>query len=421
MLRANLSPGPRPRPPRGLTLIELMVAVSISLVVLVGILTVVNTQQRAFLDGQKQREAQGSGREALRVMEEALLLAGYGMDAPLAFDFDRYAGPCPAELDPCPRDATANSDEVVFHHRNPRYWVPPVYTDEPNGNAWRLLGLTAGTATLSARVDDVFPRGQILQAVCRGASEFAYFTVDETVVAPADGALEVTLAAVTATDPFRRQDDALDPARSACFLSGEARVFRIERHRFHVRPVDTGSGLEPYLVHDRGVDLNLDGAVDAADELPIAAGIELLQFGYVLTNPALAMRGGTPGTAIVFAAGDMGTASAEGLTTVQFPGPPQGTLSAYRATSFYGYTLGPPAHDRRLTDHQGNIRAVRVAVRARSNVADRTAPPLRDVLSPLLNLDTLPAWVEEDDRYNRVVFSSTVPLRNMVVRAMNDF
>jgi type IV pilus assembly protein PilW len=396
-----------------------MVAVTLSIVVLAGILGVVNTQQRAYLDGQKQREAQGSGREALRLIEEQLLLAGYGMDAPLAFDFGRYAGPCPAQLAPCPRDAIANSDEIVFFHRNPRYWVPSVYTAEPAGNAWRLLGLTLGTATVSARATDRFMRGQILQAVCKSGTEFAYFTVAETSAA---GQQELTLAAVDLNDPFRRQDDALAPARSPCFLSGEARVFRIERHRFHVRPVNTGAGLEPYLMHDQGVDRDLDGAVTDADELPIAGGVELLQFGYLLTNPALAMRGGTPGTAIAAAAGDLGTASAEGLTTLQFPGPPQGTLSAYRATSFYGYSIGPPPHDRRLTDHQANIRAVRVAVRARSNVADRGVPPLRDTLVPLLNLNALPAWIDvQNDRYSRVTFVSTVPVRNMTVRAMNDF
>jgi len=410
------------RPPRGVTLVELMVAVAISLVVLAAILGVVNTQQKAYFDGQKQREAQGSGREALRVIEEALLLAGYGMDAPLAFDFDRYEGPCPAQLYPCPRDAIADSDEIVFFHRNPRYWVPKVYTDPYAGNAWRVLGLTAGTVSVEARLGDRFLKGQILQAVCKSGTEFAYFTVGETATATAAGALDVTLlAADDETDPFLRQDDALNAIRSACFLSGEARVFLIERHRFHVRPVDTGNGLEPFLMHDQGVDLNLDDTVDAGDEIAVAGGVELLQFGYVLTNPLLAMRGGTPGTAIAFAAGDLGTASTEGLTTLQFPGPPQGNLPAYRATSFYGYTLGPPAHDRRLTDHQANIRAVRVAVRARSAVADRSAPALPEALTPLLNLNALPAWIDANDRYNRVTFVSAVPLRNMVVRAMNDF
>jgi type IV pilus assembly protein PilW len=225
---------------------------------------------------------------------------------------------------------------------------------------------------------------------------------------------------VDPADPFRRQDDALDPARSPCFLSGMARVFLIERHRFRVRQVDTGAGSEPYLFHDRGVDVNLDGVVSEADELPIAGGVELLQFGYFLTNPALAMRGGTPGTAIAVAAGDVGTASAEGLTTLLFPGPPQGSLSAYRATSFYGYSIGPPPHDRRLTDHQANIRAVRVAMRARSNAVDSSAAEALQELPPLLN--AAGGRLESDaGRYSRVTFVSTVPVRNMTVRAMNDF
>ena len=93
-----------PRPARGFTLIELTIAVAISLIVLAGIVAVVISQQQAYADGHRQREAQGSARAALSFVEESLLLAGYGMDAPLALDFDRYVEgspgfTCPPDLD----------------------------------------------------------------------------------------------------------------------------------------------------------------------------------------------------------------------------------------------------------------------------------------------------------------------------------
>ncbi len=53
--------------------------------------------------------------------------AGYGMAPSLAFDFNRYTGPCPPLLvsgSGCKRDRVDDSDELVFYARNPSYWVP---------------------------------------------------------------------------------------------------------------------------------------------------------------------------------------------------------------------------------------------------------------------------------------------------------
>lgn len=400
------------RHPRGFTLIELLVAMLISAVVLVGVVAVVNAQQQAYYDGQRQREAQGNGRSALTFIEQALLMAGYGMDAPLAFDFDRYTGPCPSAMGTCPRDSVSNSDEIVFYNRNPRYWVPDSHTAEPRGAAWRITGLAGTSVSVNARQGDTFLNGQILQAVCRAAGLYAYFTVSTNTTAGADGSLSIPLLASASSDPFRRQDAATD----SCFTSGEARLFLIERHRFHVRPV----GTESYLVHDLGIDVNQDGTIDANDELIVAGGVEILQFAYVLTNPGLAPRGLTPGTPIAFAKG-AGGSSANGMATLDFPGTvPAGTFT-YLPTSWYSYTLGPPAAAARMTDHQANIRAVQVAIRARSTLADTRTQGADGEQLPLFNLNALPSWFDRNDRYGRVTFISTVPIRNMVVRGMVDF
>jgi type IV pilus assembly protein PilW len=408
------------RPPRGVTLIELIVAMTVSAVVIAGVVGVVNAQQRAYFDGHRQRAAQSNGRAALIHLEQAIALAGYGMDAPLAFDFDRYDGAadgkCPADLDPCPRDAIANSDELVFHHRNPRYWTPEDYGTDPAGKAWRITALGSTSVTVNARVGDVFPEGQILQAVCRAGEDYAYFTVGENKQAATAGALTIPLSASDDADPFRRQN----AATSACFTGGQARLFLVERKRFHVRPVANGDAKDPYLVLDTGVDVNLDGTIDQADEFVLAEGVELLQFAYVLTSNALPPRGTVKGTQVVFTSAEAGVTTGTGLTTLAFPGTPKPNVPVYGWTSYYGYGMGPPPHAARLTDHQANIRAVRIGLVARSPTVDPTYVGGGQV--PLLfNMNALPAWIRPTDRYSRVTLETTVLARNMVTRAMPDF
>jgi type IV pilus assembly protein PilW len=406
-----------PRPARGFTLIELTIAVAISLIVLAGIVAVVLSQQQAYADGHRQREAQGSARAALSFVEESLLLAGYGMDAPLALDFDRYvAGPplCPTDLDPCPRDG-GDADEIVFYNRNPRYWVPMDYAAAPQGNAWRVLSISEAEVRIRARKGDTFPENQILQAVCRAGSGFAYFTVAANTSAANDMDLPIPLKPSATTDPFLRQD----ATTAACFGGGEARLYLIDRHRFHIRPV----GAESFLVHDLGTDRNLDGTIDEADELVLAAGIETIQFAYILTNPTLAPRGTTADETIAMAPG-AGTKSANGISTLQFPtatGVDPASGSVYAPTSFYPHSVGPPTPEVRLTDHQANIRAIRVALRARSTLPDTRTTGASGFELPLFNLNSVPSWVDTNDQYGRVTFVTTVPLRNMIVRGMVDF
>jgi type IV pilus assembly protein PilW len=419
---------------RGFSLIELLVAITVAAVVLAGVVSVVSSQQKAYYDGQRQRDAQGSGRLALQQLEQALQVAGYGMDAPLALDFDRYQGTawgtCPKELDPCPRDATDNSDEIVSYNRNARYWVPDNGMMEPSGNAWRIQAADVGTVKIRARAGQVFPMGQIVQAVCPAGTLYAYATVATTVKVDTCGTppcpdqdVTLDLNPPDGADPFN-QPDALDAAFSpaaSCFSAGQARLFLIERHRFHVRPVKVDGVFLPYLAHDAGVDTNGDDAIDDKDEVLVAEGVEILQFGYAMTSAALATRGVTPGKPITMQPGEQGgTGTADVLTLLQFPGPIDPSVSVYRATSFFGYSVVPPAHARRLTDHQANIRAIQIALVARSPTADTVAVGGRFAL-PILNMEKLPDWIDQQGQYARVRFDSTVLLRNMIVRAAADF
>jgi type IV pilus assembly protein PilW len=412
-----------PRTPRGLTLVEIVIAMAVTALVMASVLTIVESQQRAYYQGHRQRAAQSAARAAMLYLEQELAVAGYGLDAPLAFDFDRYAGPCPAEMAPCDRDATGNADEIVFYRRNPRFWVPEDYLAEPRGKAWRITALGGSDVTVNARGGDVFLKGQVLQAVCRAGSDYVYFTVATTAAAPEDPdpanvhPLTIPLEAALADEPFRRQDAAAD----ACFTSGMARLFLVERRRIHLRPVLDGPAYVPYLVLDTGLDENRDGTVDAADEMILAEGIEVLQFAYVMTSNDLAPRGIVPGAPIAMVRGSPGATAGDGLTLLQFPGLVQPGVSIYRPTSFYGYTFGPPPASQRLTDHQANIRAVRVTVGARSPTPAPTSNVRTTQIVPVMNMDALPAWLDPSDHYARVTLTTAVPVRNMAVRAMTDF
>jgi hypothetical protein len=116
--------------------------------------------------------------------------------------------------------------------------------------------------------------------------------------------------------------------------------------------------------------------------------------------------------------------SGAGLSTLLFPGTadnlPPSAESVYAPSSFYPYSVGPPADPVRLTDHQANVVAVRIGIVARSPDPDPDpgggAPP-----ELLYNMDRLPAWIDATQRFARTRVETTLPLRNTYVRGMNDF
>jgi type IV pilus assembly protein PilW len=439
--------------PRGLTLVELLVAMTVTAVVVAGSVVVANSQQKSFADGMRLRGAQGSARRALLALEQVLPTAGFGLDAPLAFDLQAWttnptvtstALACPSTMGGgsagCPVDSTSTSDELVFFARNPLYWIPGVNADDPVGNAWRIVGVTSSSVTVKARAGDVFRNGQIFQAVCPGSASYAYFTSAQTVRVTAAADTTIRLQGVVAANPFRRQDVA---AALGCFSfaigADPARLFLVDRFRFHVRPVATGTSMgatryDPLLVLDRGVDMDLDGDVDEDDEQILAEGIESMQVAYGFYNGTeIPQAGTTAGTALTFSSATAAAApkTAQAISTTLFPGvtPPTGK-TAYYVSSFYPYTFGPPPATERTTNHQANIQAVRVAFLARSLETDiRGGASTRvDSFLPLLNQSAAPTWITSyrnalggQDGYQRVVLETSVLLPNMATRAMTYF
>lgn len=409
---------------RGFSLLEVMVALGAMAFVLAGVVGVVRVQQQSYVDGQRLREAQGSARNALLHLEQVVATAGFGMAPSLAIDLDRYTGKCPDTFGaPCARDALATPDELVVLSRDIEYWVPADPTREPRGHAWRLLAAPdPSTLRISARQGDAFLKGQIVQVVCQGASFYAYATLSAR-VAPlaADGPADLKLAGTSEGDPFRRQDLAAD----ACFTDGTARVFLVNRSRFHVRPVAVSEPwrYDPYLVLDTGRDVNGDGAIDEQDEVIVGAFIEDMQVAYQLAGGSTA--GATPGTRITLAGGYPGsTGTTDRLTTLVFPGPDAADgESRYSPTSWYRFALGPPQAPERDTDHQANIRAIRLSLTARSPRADLQLQGRLHALR--LNATGTPAWADPGgtgrDGFERASFETTISLPNMVVQGMTFF
>jgi type IV pilus assembly protein PilW len=412
------------RSDRGFTLVELMIAALILALVVAGVVMTGNVQGRASATGARQRVAQAQGRSALLYLERKLAQAGFGFDPVFAIDFGRYAGPCPAEMGGCPRDAVANSDELVFYARNPNYWVPgDGNAAAPSGNAWAIRGTTATTITIAARQGDTFANGQTVLAVCRGGNFWSIATVS-TNVAPlgAAGDLTLQLRNATASDPFNRPDLTVVPANNAaCFGTGTARLFLVDRYRFHVRPVATGGVVVPYLMLDQGIDRNRDGQINLDDELVVAEGVENLQVAYVLANQALPTPVVGVAAQIAFQAAASGSSAANTLTTTVFPGgTPTTEQSVYAPSSFYAFSSGSL---QRLTNHQANIVAVRLALVSRSPGTDRDS--VGDQFLPF-NQTSQPAWITDQqvngrDGFQRAMFETTVQVPNLTSSGLPYF
>lgn len=441
------------RTARGFTLVEMLVALAVSAIAIAAAVVAANAQERASHAGHRLRAAQGAAREALLILERRLPMAGYGMDAPLALDLQWYkpglVGTCPPELSPCAPDSLTDSDEITVYARNPAYWVTKAFgqavTAEPRGKAWSVLALHGDTLTLRAHAGDQFRRGQILQLVCAGELDYAYFTVDVTAPTPApvtdEGTeLDVKLQAVSASDPFKRQDvaatlDCMGDPGVTLNAKPNAKAFQIERYRFHVRPVSLGNlKYQPYLMLDQGVDTDLDGDVDADDELYLVEGIESLQVAYVFAEPTLKVAGDVPGSPVSFATGDPGI-TGQTVTATRFQSPTE--LAAgkndYDYSSFYSHsTLTPPPA--RKTNAQANVRRLLVSVVARSPEPDPTGMANLSYASSnqlyRLNQNAAPAWITGyvagaarggDDGYQRAVVESGIALPNMLIRSMSYF
>ena len=392
---------------RGFTLVELLVALAVSVLVVAGALGLVVAQQRVLRATSGDRSLQETGRVALEELTGNLRLAGYGIDPVYAFDFGPLlitrqerapfgsVGTAASTFASCTsvtcRDSTAGSDEIVFRYRNPSFVRSLAAT--PTGG---------DSITVAGPLPSPLYAGQILQVMCfSGDMLWAYVTVGSTVAASTADTVTVNLATGVANQfPFQNSYLA-----NACFsavaprnadpvtFANAAKVYKVDQFRYYVarfdeagNPVtDVTSTARPYLMLDQGL---VDGSTPIRSV--VVPDVEDLQFAYVFPNSAAALRliGATPGTAI--------SAGSSGIDTNPDPDPPAFSDEGTAAT--------------RTTQHPANIRAVAVSVVARSpqaedGVFDSAIPATRNRRATV-----------GPEGHRRQLFETTAATRNLDAR-----
>lgn len=335
--------------PAGFTLVELLVGTAIGAVVLTGIAAVFVSQAWQYQAHANRRAVQSSVRQALGFVERHVRNAGYGVDPDRALlAYDSYDAASNAHGEGFP-------DALTVHSRDPYF---------------RRLATTVGTDFLQFDLALQRPllKGEILLVLCPGAIRYAYVTVGETAPVKATS-VKLDTAPVTVDSPagppgalFHEQAQLDD----ACFHDSEPPVVvKVERASFYVASFDDDGdpatpGATPYLMLHRGVDINGDGAIDAADASPLAVGLEQFQVAYILNT-----LGNTPPPLVGV---DDSVPWGESWHT--------GTPESDRPR-----LEDPYASPRRLVSHPANIRQVRLTFVARSARPD-TQRPGDDVLTP---------------------------------------
>jgi type IV pilus assembly protein PilW len=402
-----MSPRPRSSPPRGFTLVEVILASVISAVVVAGGVALLLSQQRMYQSSSGERGMQETARIALTEMEENLRRAGYGVDPPLVFDFGfadaitmsqapkntgKLVRVSPAYkcVDPVAcRDKTDladGSDELVFYSRDPNF-------------GHTLTSVTSATQiSINGPLQIALEEGQVLQLICMTDPMYwAYVTVGAhvattTTAAPVVVPLSGGVGGNLLDFPYQ-QGVLADATASVCFKSGvaAAMVTKVDRYRYYVSTFDdAGNAVAPEskgshtcLMRDQGLTY-ADGTSDATC---VAPDVEDLQLGYQLPNGAVWLVGFDPGTPIEAGPNGIDLAST---------GPGFGTRLSDAS---------------RITQHPANIRAVKISVVVRTPVQDIT---VTDAEIPAAGnrkaVDGLPG-------YRRMRVDTTVTIPNMDSRA----
>jgi type IV pilus assembly protein PilW len=398
----------RPRAVPGFSLVELLVALLVSVVVILGAATLLRAQQASFRLTSSERAVQETGRIALQHIAENLRTAGFGVDPGLAFDFGAQSN---ARMDRAPaggsfatsslacgsavacRDRVDGPDELVFLARDPSF-----------GHALA----SAATASSSGLVIQgplraPLHKGQLLQVLCyAGDMRWAYVQVSQEVAASSATTITIPIESnSSASYPWPTQNSLLG---NACYstvanavdpssLLAAAKVFKVDRFRYFIRNYAADgsvvawgtAGSRPWLMLDQGLtDASNVPLVDV-----IAPDVEDLQVAYVFPADATnTVVGATPGTALT-----------SGATSIDLTSAPPVYSDDLAAIS-------------RTTHHPANIRAVRVAIVARGADKDLS---LRDVtyLPALLNR---PVTAGEEG-FRRQPFETSLAVRNLDARA----
>jgi prepilin-type N-terminal cleavage/methylation domain-containing protein len=416
---------PRSGPPRGFSLVELLVALLVSAVVVAGAVALMLASQSNFRTTASSRALQETARVALGQVVNSLRGAGYGVDPMLAFDLGPMAnvrvdrafngGTFSSKAAPnaggacaglC-RDSTTAPDEIVFFSRDPLFGPHPLTAAVTSGSTSLTVAAGMGGPTPPQSLLSL-QRGQILQLVCyTGNMTWAYVEVSDKVQDNGNGTVRIPIAAA-ATAKFATQNAWLD---DPCFgtvatiaggvppqasLQTAVEVFKVDRYRYFIQTYDSAgivqpwgtAGARPYLMLDQGL---RDGGGNALVS-PVAPNVEDLQFAYVFPyDTTTPLVGATPGTPL--------SNDDSGVNLAPASGGPVYSDDVAAAT--------------RQNHNPGNIGAVRVFVVVRSADQDTTQP----------NLSVIPAAGNRAQvnngpaGYVRLLVDTTISVRNLSMLA----
>jgi type II secretory pathway pseudopilin PulG len=368
---------------RGVTLLELLIALGVTSMVVAVISIVLVKQSQASVKQTQQRTLEETGRQALLEIAYAVRMAGSGIDPRAAFDFDRYAcsspgtagtcnnnpgieKPTPTAAAPGLRDKTDGPDELVVSYRDPVFWR----------NVTAISGSDPYTVTLDAlgpALKNPVRQGRIAMLLCSGADPVSYLAFAADAAA---GATTVSLRSIVKGDGYYPQALPAD----TCF--GKGMLVLVERVRYFVANDFDGV---PALFRDRG---------RAGDPQVLFRGIEDLQLTYTIGPPPA-------GSALTGSAG-CGSKWVYGLCNQSVPD---------EAATAPDWINDSYDNKNRFSGHPANIRSLEINLIARAT--QRSPDKAGDPVPTIANRPGRAA-----DQFTRSIFKLTEQTPNLLARAM---
>jgi prepilin-type N-terminal cleavage/methylation domain-containing protein len=368
---------------RGFTLIELLIAMAIMAVAVAAASAALINQYHGLQHADLTRLSTGESRAAIQSIEHNLRLLGWGIDPRYGIDL-KYG----CSSTPC-RDRTNAPDDLVFVARDPLYqWtnlddtMPDGGTCTgsngcfgPNSNVWPVsVATSTGVISVVLPTGTYFHKGQVVLVTCSEGLHAAMLTLSAK-SSVGDGTSTVTLTPyTTAAVPYN------DLAGiQGCHSSGV--MFLVNRYHYFVQGLNTNTGnactsfsttCVPWLMLDTGLDLNDDGnlpidpatglVTDQADLIPVAKNVEDMQVAYVLNSTDV-----PSGVTAPDSNGDWVLGNDKTSSTAEEP--VFGSTGQVSGGSLNPYSDGSNS-DTRFSADPGNVRAVRVSLRIRSDHTD---------------------------------------------------
>jgi len=346
----------RRAPRKGFTLLEVLVASTVSLVAVTAASQALVSQYGALQGRDLSRQATGSAREATQFLDATLRMTGFGVDPRWAIDMTYRCA-----TQPC-RDSITGPDELVVVSRDARYRYRAQGEGgcaDPagcfTGNAWPITAATTNPPSLTVTLQPgtSFETGRVILAMCAGGQNPVMLTLGAPAGLsspnPASNVVINQFSSDTTLGPYNATGSLL-----TCHGQPGAAMFLIDRARFFVQTL----GGTPWLMLDTGRDLDGDGVLPPADQddlLPVAKNVVDIQVAYALDPCAGAPAG--PDYDGNWVIGDSKGRQEEPLRVTTPPAPT------------YGTAANDPA---RCTMSPANVRAIRVSLRVRSDRVDHS-------------------------------------------------